>query len=199
MMYDINLYVYLLYIYIHTYICVCVCEYIPIGRVWRLTVLLDGKMAWAWQLAFTRYSFTSRLLRTNQNQPSPPPPPPPPICIAHPGAIRLHDYWAVFDYSNSPPIARLSALQHTLKVITISFKGVKANLGHRVGQGSAWGTLGESAPVVSLGLVGRGWRTVFLTTVMEPCHREVKPTHKEPQPDTSGGHDTRESAKRPCW
>jgi len=23
--------------------------------------------------------------------------PPPPTCIAHPGAIRLHDYWAVYD------------------------------------------------------------------------------------------------------
>jgi len=27
----------------------------------------------------------------------------PPTCIAHPGAIRLHDYWAVYDFPSGLP------------------------------------------------------------------------------------------------
>ena len=50
----------------------------------------------SYMLAFTRYSFTSRLLCTNQ----PSFHPPPPTCIVHPGAVLLHDYWTVYD---SPP------------------------------------------------------------------------------------------------
>jgi len=29
--------------------------------------------------------------------------PPPPTCIAHPGAILLHDYWAVYDFPSGLP------------------------------------------------------------------------------------------------
>ena len=43
--------------------------------------------------AFTRYCFSARLLCKNQ----PSMHSPPPTCIAHPGAIRLHDYSAVND------------------------------------------------------------------------------------------------------
>ena len=29
--------------------------------------------------------------------------PPPPTCIAHPGAILLHEYWTVYDLPSGPP------------------------------------------------------------------------------------------------
>jgi len=45
---------------------------------------------------------------------------PPPTCIAHPGAILLHDYWTVQD---SLPTSRLYAIHHTILVIPISCKG----------------------------------------------------------------------------
>ena len=55
------------------------------------TVLRESRRS---SVAFTRDSFTSRLLFTNQ--PSVPPPPPP-TCIAHPSVIPLHDHWTVYD------------------------------------------------------------------------------------------------------
>ena len=50
-------------------------------------------------LAFTRYSLTSRLLCTNQ----PSFHPLPSTCIAHPGAILLHDYQTVYDSPSDLP------------------------------------------------------------------------------------------------
>ena len=44
---------------------------------------------------------------------------PAPTCIAHPGAILLHDYWAVYD---PPPTFCLYAIHYTILVITISCK-----------------------------------------------------------------------------
>jgi len=46
---------------------------------------------------------------------------PAPTCIAHPGAILLRGYWAV--YNLPPPTSRVYALHHTLLVITKSCKG----------------------------------------------------------------------------
>jgi len=44
---------------------------------------------------------------------------------------------------------------------------------------------------------GPGLADIRPRRVMEPCrkldHRGVNPTHTEPQPDTAGGHDTRET------
>ena len=45
---------------------------------------------------------------------------PPPTCIAHPGAIQLHNYWAVFDSPSE--LSRFYAMRHTILVITISCK-----------------------------------------------------------------------------
>jgi len=45
---------------------------------------------------------------------------PPPTCISHAVAIRLHDYWAVYDNSSTP---LLYAIHHTRLVITISCNG----------------------------------------------------------------------------
>jgi len=42
-------------------------------------------------------------------------------CIAHPGAIVLHDYWAVYDSPSDPPFVLF--IQDTILVITISCKG----------------------------------------------------------------------------
>jgi len=45
---------------------------------------------------------------------------PPPICIAHTFAIRLHDYYALYD---PPPDLLLYAIHHTILVMAISCKG----------------------------------------------------------------------------
>jgi len=45
----------------------------------------------------------------------------PPTCIAHPGAILLHHYWA--QYTTPPPTSRVYAIHHTILLITISCKG----------------------------------------------------------------------------
>jgi len=67
-------------------------------------------------LVFTSYSFTSRLVCTNRTILSFAAP----TCIAHPGAILLHDYWAVYD----PPLtACVYTIHHRISAITISCKG----------------------------------------------------------------------------
>jgi len=54
-------------------------------------ILLSG-------LAFTRYSFTSRLFVHKST-----PPPPPLTCNAHPDAVLLHDYWTAYDSPSDLP------------------------------------------------------------------------------------------------
>jgi len=68
-------------------------------------------------LAFTRDSFTSRLLCTNQPSVHSLPPP---TCIAHPGAIRFHNYWTVYDFLLT---SRLYAIHRTILIMAISCKG----------------------------------------------------------------------------
>jgi len=67
-------------------------------------------------LAFTRYCFTSRLLRESLILLLPLPP----ICKAHPNAIPLHDHCAVYAPPPTPP---LYALHQTVLVMAISCKG----------------------------------------------------------------------------
>jgi len=68
--------------------------------------------------------------------------------------------------------------------------GREVVLARRGRMGWWWGTLGR-APVASLGLVGRGWRTVLWWQSWNPVEarssRGVNPTHTEPPPDTAGG------------
>ena len=45
---------------------------------------------------------------------------PPPTCIAHNVAIRLHDYWAIYDLPSTSP---LYAIHHKILLITISCEG----------------------------------------------------------------------------
>jgi len=67
-----------------------------------LIILLRTSMKQYGTLAITRYSFISRLSWMQQ----PSFYPPPPTCIAHPGAILLHDYWAVYDSPSDLPFVR---------------------------------------------------------------------------------------------
>ena len=64
----------------------------PRARVWQ------SQETTGCGLAFTRYSFTSKLLCTNQPLSFHPP-----TCIAYPGAILLHDYWTVHDSPSAIP------------------------------------------------------------------------------------------------
>jgi len=65
-----------------------------------------------------------------------------------------------------------------------------------VGQGSAEARWGARPWPVSAWWAGAGGLGTK-RRVMEPCrkvdHRGINPTHTEPQPDTAGGHDTRET------
>jgi len=45
---------------------------------------------------------------------------PPPTCIAHPGAILLHNYWTVCDFPSDHP---LYGIHHTILVLTILCRG----------------------------------------------------------------------------
>jgi len=77
-------------------------------------------LEWPWEvgeeLASTRYSFTLRLLCTNQSS----------LNFPRPSALRtlLHSYRTTFaQYKNPPPTLPLYAIHHTLLVMTISCKG----------------------------------------------------------------------------
>jgi len=74
-----------------------------------------------WILAFTRYSFTSKLLCTSQSFMCPPP-----RCIANTIAILLHDHCAMYD---PLPTHLLYAIHHTQLVLAISCEGQAGSRG----------------------------------------------------------------------
>ena len=47
---------------------------------------------------------------------------PPPTCIAHPGAMLLHNHWTVYDPPSDLPFV-CCAIHHNILVITISCRG----------------------------------------------------------------------------
>ena len=67
-------------------------------------------------LAFTRYCFTSRLLRMNQSSVHCPLPP------ALPARLQYF-HTSIAQYTTPPTTSRLYAIHHTILVITISCKG----------------------------------------------------------------------------
>ena len=55
-----------------------------------------------------------------------------PTCMSHPGAILVHDYWAIYD---PPPFSLLYFEHYMILVITISYKGQSS----MYVSGSGWG------------------------------------------------------------
>jgi len=100
------------------------------------------------KLAFTRYSFTSRPLCTNQPSFHSPRPPALPILVQYYCTI----IWTVYD---SPPDFRLHAIHHTILVITISCKGHPARLRSAARPKPLVNPSRMSAPVL---VRGRMWR-----------------------------------------
>ena len=101
-----------MYTYIYTHICVYICVYIYRERETPRGPLLGRPSPSSPYKIFVYFEAVvheSTILSF-----------PPPTCIAHPGAILLHDYWTVYD---SPSDLRLYAIYHTVLVITISCKG----------------------------------------------------------------------------
>ena len=132
-----------------------------------------------------------------------------PTCIAHTVAMRVHDYWAVYD-----PSSDLPCICHTLYHITNYNIMYRASVGRPLSL--SWETSVENKtsvvgrpsclPSCLLGWCWRVqlWRARGGQAVASPslaCRRPraqqvvpsneskrgVNPTHTEPQPDTAGG------------
>ena len=85
-----------MYMYKHIYVCMYVCMYVYYIYIYiSLRALEKVKAIWPLQDIRLLRGCCTRIDHTLLF--------PPPICIAHPGAIVLQDYWALYDSPSDFP------------------------------------------------------------------------------------------------